>query len=196
MWKLFRTALLLVAVFTVIVGLAYPGVMTVLAGFIFPYQAQGSLIERQGKVVGSELIGQRFTQDGYFHGRPSAAGKDGYNALSSGGTNSGPTSKAMVEAAGKTVAALRAEREALKGEHSAPVPVDLVTASGSGLDPDITPAAALFQAPRVAKARQIPEQQVRDLIAKLTQGRSLGLFGEPRVNVLDLNLALDAAPTK
>jgi len=192
--------LLITVVFTVLVGLVYPAVMTLIALPLFPYQAHGSLIARNGKVVGSELIGQWFTQPKYFHGRPSATtGPDPkdptktvpapYNSLSSGGRNYGPTSKAWIDGVAKEVATLKAE-------HAGPIPVDLVTASGSGLDPHITPAAAEFQVARVAKARRLPEAKVRELVAQHTEGSTLGLLGEPRVNVLTLNLALDEFSAK
>jgi potassium-transporting ATPase KdpC subunit len=196
-----RPAIVLLLVLTAITGLAYPLAMTAIAGAIFPKQAQGSLIERDGKVVGSALIGQEFKDDKYFHGRPSATTAPDpadstktvpapYNAANSGGSNLGPTSKALNDR-------IKADVDKLKGQNpSVPVPVDLVTTSGSGLDPDISPEGALFQVPRVAKARQIPEDRLRQLVTENTEGRLAGLFGEPRVNVLALNLALDAAASK
>jgi K+-transporting ATPase ATPase C chain len=191
-----RPAIILLLGLTLITGLIYPLAMTAIAGVIFPKQAQGSLIEKDGKVVGSALIGQEFKDDKYFHGRPSATTAPDpndstktvpapYNAANSGGSNLGPTSKALADRMKEDVEKLKAENP------SQSVPVDLVTTSGSGLDPDISPEAALFQVPRVAKARNMSEDKVRDLIAKNTQGRFLGLLGEPRVNVLQLNLALD-----
>ena len=191
-----RPAIVLLLALTLITGLAYPLAMTGIAGVLFPRQAQGSLIEKDGKVVGSALIGQEFKDDKYFHGRPSATTAPDpadssktvpapYNAANSGGSNLGPTSKALNDRIKEDVEKLKAENP------GSSVPVDLVTTSGSGLDPDISPEAALFQVPRVAKARNMPEERVRDLVNKTTQGRLLGLLGEPRVNVLALNLALD-----
>jgi potassium-transporting ATPase KdpC subunit len=196
-----RPAILVLLALTLITGVAYPLAMTGVAGAIFPKQAQGSLIERDGQVIGSALIGQEFKSDKYFHGRLSATTAPDpndssktvsapYNAANSGGSNLGPTSKALDDRLKEDVEKLKAENP------SSPVPVDLVTTSASGLDPDISPDAALFQVPRVARARNMPEERVRDLVTQNTQGRLFGLLGEPRVNVLALNLALDAAASK
>lgn len=196
-----RPAIVLLLVLTAITGLAYPLAMTAIAGTLFPVQAQGSLIDKDGKVIGSALIGQEFKADKYFHGRPSATLAPDptdstktvsapYNAASSGGSNLGPTSKALADRLQEDVARLKAENP------NAAVPVDLVTTSASGLDPDISPEAAQFQVPRVAKARNLPEDQVKQLVTASTEGRLLGLLGEPRVNVLALNLALDRMAAK
>jgi len=178
-------AVAMTVVLTVLLGIIYPLVVTGLAQVIFPRQAGGSLIERDGKVIGSRLIGQSFSGPGYFHSRPSAAG-NGYDATASGGTNLGPTSQKLFDSN------VRAAAEALNAENpNALIPIDLVTSSASGLDPHITPAAAEFQMPRVARERGLIADQLRRLVREHTEGRQFGLLGEPRVNVLELNLALD-----
>ena len=195
MLKEIRPALVILFALTVITGLAYPLAMTGVAGVLFPAQASGSLVEQDGKVIGSALVGQNFTSEKYFHGRPSATTPDPkdpsktieapYNAANSGGSNLGPTSKALAER-------LKGDVDKLKEENpGAPVPVDLVTTSASGLDPDISPEAASFQVSRIAKARGLAEGQIQGLIQSRIQGRFLGLLGESRVNVLELNIALD-----
>jgi K+-transporting ATPase ATPase C chain len=191
-----RPAIVVLLALTLVTGLVYPLAMTGIAQIVFPYQAQGSMIERNGTVVGSALIGQEFDSDKYFHGRPSATTapdpKDPtktiaapYNADNSGGSNLGPSNKALIDRVRDDMAKLKKENPSM------PVPIDLVTTSASGLDPDISPEAALFQVPRIAKVRNLPEDRVRKLVDDNTEGRFLGLLGEPCVNVLLLNLALD-----
>jgi len=191
-----RPAIAVLVALTLITGLVYPLAMTGIAQVIFPYQANGSMIERDGKVVGSALVGQNFTGDKYFHGRPSATTATDpndptktvpapYNAANSGGSNLGPSNKALIDRIKDDMAKLK------KGNPGTPVPIDLVTTSASGLDPDVSPEAALFQVPRIAKARNLPEDRIRQLVDDNTEGRFLGFLGEPRVNVLQLNLALD-----
>ena len=202
MLKELRPALVLLVALTAVTGLAYPLAMTGLAGLIFPDQAQGSLIvDKDGKTVGSALIGQNFTEARYFHGRPSATTEPDpkdptktvptpYAADSSGASNLGPTNKALIDR-------VQGDMDKLKAENpDGPVPADLVTTSASGLDPDISPEAAMFQVPRVAKARNLPADRVRDLVEQHVDGRALGIFGEPRVNVLALDMALDALGQK
>jgi K+-transporting ATPase ATPase C chain len=186
-----RSAILMTVVLTVLLGIVYPLAMTGISQVLFPSQANGSLVrDAQGKVIGSAILAQNFTQPQYFHPRPSDAGSDGYDATSSGGSNLGPTNQKLIDGVKGRAAAYRQENGLAEGSQ---VPVDAVTTSASGLDPDISPANALIQAARVAQARGLPDGQVRALVAQYTEGRMLGILGEPRVNVFKLNLALDGA---
>ena len=192
MKKLLLTATLYTLITAILLGIGYPLVITGLAHILFPKQAAGELITRNGEVIGSQLIGQTFTGDNYFHSRPSAAGT-GYDAGASSGSNLGPTSKALIDSIeARTQAIITTDQNG----SNAPVPIDLVTASGSGLDPDISPAAAYYQVPRIAHQRHLSEATLAQLVANHTTERQFGLLGEPRVNVLELNLALDALTTR
>jgi len=190
MGRMLRNAAMLLLLMTVITGIAYPLLVTGLAQAVFPVQANGSLLAKDGKPIGSALIGQPFTASKYFWGRPSATVPQAYNGSASNGSNLGPTNPALADAVRQRIAALQAADPG----NTAPIPVDLVTASGSGLDPEISPAAAQYQLARVARARGLPLAEVQALVARCTRGRQLGVLGEPRVNVLELNLALDALP--
>jgi K+-transporting ATPase ATPase C chain len=193
MWQQLGTGFKMMLVLTVLTGLLYPGVVTGLCQVFFPARANGSLVVANGHVIGSELIGQNFKKPEYFQPRPSAAGNDGYDPMASGASNLGPTSQKLADRVKDSVASFRKNNP----DYTGPIPADLVTASGSGLDPDISPASAEAQAQRIAKARGVPVEQVRNLIAGHTQGRDLGFMGDPRVNVLEINLALDqAAPPR
>ena len=185
MKKNLMTAILMTIVTTILLGVLYPLAITAISQFMFPDRANGQLVRRDGKIVGSRIIGQTFSGPGYFHSRPSNAGS-GYDAANSGGTNLGPTNQKLIDRMRQDAASLQAENPGKL------IPVDLVTTSASGLDPDISPAAAEFQVPRVARQRGMSEEQVRSLVAKHTTGRQLGFLGEPRVNVLELNLDLDS----
>jgi K+-transporting ATPase ATPase C chain len=193
MWQQLGTGFKMMLVLTVLTGLLYPGVVTGLCQVLFPARANGSLIVANGHAIGSELIGQNFKKPEYFQPRPSAAGNDGYDPMASSASNLGPTSQKLADRVKDSVASFRKNNP----DYTGPIPADLVTASGSGLDPDISPASAEVQAARIAKARGIPVEQVRNLIASHTQGRDFGFMGDPRVNVLEINLALDqAAPPR
>ena len=189
MWQQLGTGFKMMLVLTVLTGLLYPGVVTGLCQVFFPARANGSLVVANGHVIGSELIGQNFKKPEYFQPRPSAAGNDGYDPMASGASNLGPTNQKLADRVKDSVASFRKNNP----DYTGPIPADLVTASGSGLDPDISPASAEAQAPRIANARGISVEQVRNLIARHTQGRDLGFLGERRVNVLEMNLALDQA---
>ena len=189
MWQQLGTGFKMMLVLTVLTGLLYPGVVTGLCQVLFPARANGSLVVANGHVIGSELIGQNFKKPEYFQPRPSAAGNDGYDPMASSPSNLGPTNQKLADRVKDSVASFRKNNP----DYTGPIPADLVTASGSGLDPDISPASAEAQAARIAKARGVPVEQVRNLIAGHTQGRDLGFMGDPRVNVLEINLALDQA---
>jgi K+-transporting ATPase ATPase C chain len=190
MWKQISKAAIILITLTILLGIVYPLAVTGISMLAFPNQANGSIVYRDGQPIGSALIGQNFSAPGYFHGRPSAAGTDGYDATSSGGSNLGPTNEKLMESINERAEQLRTDNGLSAGS---PVPADLVTASGSGLDPNISPASALLQVSRVAQARNLPEKQVSDLVQNSIESRDLGFLGEPRVNVLKLNLALDAS---
>ena len=190
MFQIFRPALIIFALLTVLTGVVYPLIIGAIGVAAFPNQARGSIIERDGKPIGSELLGQVFSSPRYFWSRPSATATHAYNGAASSGSNQGPLNPALADAVAARIAALRAADPG----NTAPVPVDLVTASGSGLDPHISPAAAEYQLARVARTRGLPEERVREFVASATRGRTFGIFGEPRVSVLELNLALDAKP--
>ncbi len=187
MWKQLLPALRMTLLMTVLTGLIYPGLVTGICQLVFPNQANGSLIQKNGAVIGSGLIGQNFSKPEYFQPRPSAAGSDGYDATASGGSNLGPTNQKLVDRVNSSVAKFRKENP----DYTGPIPADLLTTSGSGLDPHLSPASADAQVARVAKARGGSEDQIRQLVTRFTEGRDLGFLGEPRVNVLRLNLALD-----
>lgn len=188
MWKQFAPAFRVTLFFTVLTGVIYPGVITGLSQALFRWQANGSMVEANGHIVGSALIGQNFTKPEYFHPRPSAVGSNGYDASASGASNYGPTSQALTDRVRASIAQFRKDNP----DYSGPIPADLVTASGSGLDPDISLGSAEAQAPRVAKARSVSVQQVQQIIGEDARGRVMGFLGEPRVNVLKLNLDLDS----
>ena len=190
MFRTFRPALVVFTLLTLLTGVVYPVLISVIGGFAFPTQARGSVIERNGESVGSVLLGQPFSSPRYFWSRPSATATHAYNGGASSGSNQGPTNPALAEAVAARIAALRAADPG----NDAPVPIDLVTASGSGLDPHISPAAAEYQVARVARERGLSVERVRELVAEATSGRTFGILGEPRVHVLELNLALDAIP--
>lgn len=187
MWKQLLPAIRMTLTLTVLTGLLYPGVVTGLSQLLFPSQANGSLITQNGRIIGSSLIGQNFTRPGYFQPRPSAAGNDGYDPTASSGSNFGPTSQKLADRVKASVEKFRKENP----DYTGPIPADLLTASASGLDPHLSPASAAAQAPRVAKARGVSQEQIQQLVAQITEDRDLGFLGEPRVNVLRLNLALD-----